>query len=248
MINMNRQKCILIDDEAHALGNLAEIIDKIPSLEIQGKYFSIPDALEGLKKNGEVDFIFSDIEMPDFSGIEAAKLLRRYCRYIIYTTAYDHYAFEAFKEDADGFLLKPITLHDVLAKIENIRKKEESTKKSYQVPASLFVKAGKKNTYIRIAYQDIICIDAGDHYPTIITMNERHSIYMSMRELDDHLKTKGDFVRIHKSCIISIGKLKKIDGNVVYLDLKDHNRREIGETYRKAFFEYVAEHSLISTK
>lgn len=247
---MRNQTCILIDDEVHALATLVDIIQKVPGLVIFGQYASGMAALVGLKEKGQVDFIFSDIEMPGLSGIEAAKLLRPYCRYLIFTTAHGHYALDAFGEDAEGFILKPLNLTAVLEKVEKIRQKEKAghSMNNEIQSDSLFVKTGSKYGYTRIAYKDIVCVDSGDHYPTIVTVSDRILVYMSMNELASHLADKGNFVRIHKTCIISVDKISYIDGNTLYLDLAKNNIREIGQSYRKEFFDIVNRLALISTK
>lgn len=246
---MRNQTCILIDDEVHALATLVAIVKKVPRLTISGQYDNGIEALAGLKDIGQVDFIFSDIEMSGLSGIEAAKLLRPYCRYLIFTTAHSHYALDAFREDAEGFILKPLNLTAVLEKVEKIRQKEKVGHSMNEIRSdSLFLKTGSKYGYTRIAYKDIVCVDSGDHYPTIVTISDRLLVYMSMHELDSHLSDKGNFVRVHKTCIISVDKISYIDGNTLYLNLEKNNTREVGQSYRKTFFDIVNRLALISTK
>lgn len=250
---MNIQTCVIIDDEAHALGTLEDILNRIPGMEIAGKFDNALSAIDGVKALKPVDFIFSDVEMPGLSGIEAAKHLRGSCRYLIFTTAHSHYAFEAFGEEADGFLLKPLRLATVLEKVEKIRAKEPVLPTPAAAAASppsdsLFVKAGSKNGFFRISYSDIVCIDAGDHYPTIFTTDNTIPVYMTMRELEEHLGNRGGFFRIHKSCIVALSKIKQIDGNTVYLDMQHDNVREVSKTYAKDFFDEISRQTLISDK
>jgi DNA-binding LytR/AlgR family response regulator len=247
---MNIQTCVIIDDEVHALGNLGDILSRIPGMEIVGKFDNALSAIAGVKTLGSVDYIFSDVEMPGLSGIEAAKHLRMHCQYLIFTTAHSHYAFDAFGEEADGFLLKPLRLATVLEKVEKLRAKAPAPTPptSNDQSDSLFIKAGSKNGFVRISYFNIVCIDAGDHYPTIYTTDNAIPVYMTMRELEEHLRHRGDFMRVHKSFIVSLNKIKQIDGNTIYLDMLGDNTREVSKTYAKEFFEEINRRALISQK
>ena len=245
---MNNESCILIDDEPHALGMLGDVVQKIPNLEERGRFFGILEALADLKLKGPVDFIFTDIEMPDLSGIEAAQQLRPYCKYLIFTTAFGQYALDAFGQFADGFLLKPIGLPAVLTSVEEIRQKFRHFLQRENEPDSIFVKTGGKHVFERISYDDIVCIDGDDHYPAIITASRSVSLYATMDELAQHFLQKKDFIRIRHNCIISIRKVTKIDGNKVYLALGQHNSRDVSQSYRKSFFDSVSPQVFSSKK
>lgn len=241
---MHQQSCIIIDDEAHALATLADIVDRIPGLILKGRYGDGLQALEAIREMGQVDFVFSDVEMPQLSGIEAASLLKPYARHLVFTTAHARYALDAYGVEADAFLLKPLSLAAVLEKVESLRKKAEAQ----QDPAEkqndiLFLKTGNKQ-YKQLHYADIICVDAGDHYHRISTVHETVLAYHTMNELEERLRSVGPFVRIHKSHIISLHHLDYVDGNSVFLKLEGNKRRDIGESYRKGFFAAIEQTTL----
>jgi len=242
---MNNWKCIIIDDEEHAVGMLKERINKIANLDVVGTFYDGLTALEQLRAGLQVDMIFSDIDMPDLNGIEAASLLRPYCKYLIFVTAHSEYALNAFSVNADGFLLKPISLAQLLEKIDFLRNQEAILVQPAQSsPDYLFVKGGAKGTFIKIAYKNIVCIDSDDHFLNIITSDHKTMVYLTMKEIEKHLLEKPDFVRISKSCIISLTHLAKVDGNRVYLEHIEESIRDIGETYRKSFHEMVSKMAL----
>ena len=242
---MNKWKCIIIDDEEHAIGMLKERIDKIADLDVVGTFYDGLNALKELKAGLQVDIIFSDIDMPDLNGIEAASMLRPYCRYLIFVTAHSQYALNAFSVNADGFLLKPISLAELLEKITFLRNQEASLVQPAQSsPDYLFVKGGAKGTFIKIAYKNIVCIDSDDHFLNIIGRDHKTMVYLTMKEIEKHLVENPDFVRISKSCIISLAHLIKVDGNRVFLDHIEESIRDIGETYRKSFHEMVGKMAL----
>ena len=242
---MSNWKCIIIDDEEHAVGMLNDRVDKIADLEVVGTFYDSLTALTELKAGLQVDVIFSDIDMPDLSGIEAASMLRPYCRYLIFVTAHSQYALNAFSVNADGFLLKPISLAELLEKITFLRTQEAALLQPAESSVDyLFVKGGAKGTFIKIAYKNIVCIDSDDHFLNIISPYYKTMVYLTMKEIEKHLSEKPDFVRISKSCIISLTHLLKVDGNRVFLDRSEDSIRDIGETYRKSFHEMVSKMAL----
>ncbi len=125
MITLN---CIAVDDEPLALGLVCAFIEKTPFLNLTGRYSSAVEALQGLH-DGEVDVLFLDIQMPDLTGIELARVLekvagptfgagptvgRSAAPRIIFTTAFNHFALEGFRVDALDYLLKPFNYEEFL--------------------------------------------------------------------------------------------------------------------------------------
>lgn len=245
---MNNQSCILIDDEPHALGVLGDVVQKIPGLEERGRHSGAIEALADLKEKGPVDFVFSDIEMPDLSGIEAARQLRPYCKYLIFTTAHSKYALDAFAQFVDGFLLKPLSLPTVLECVEEMRQRTRAFSSDQNDQHSIFVKTGGKFGFVRISYNDIVCIDGGDHYPSIVTSSASVPVYATMDELEEHFSQRKDFIRIRNNCIISMRSVTKVDGHIVHLALAQKNTRDISSSFRKAFFDRINQQAFFTKK
>ena len=110
--------CIAVDDEPLALGLVCAFIEKTPFLDLKGQYSSAVAALQGLMA-GPVDVIFLDIQMPDLTGLELARVLERSNRgahttRIIFTTAFDQFALDGFRVDALDYLLKPFNYEEFL--------------------------------------------------------------------------------------------------------------------------------------
>src|SRR5690606_29997214 len=93
--------CIAVDDEPLALGLVSNFIERTPFLSLSGNYSSAVEALQTLDSN-KIDLIFLDIQMPDLTGIELARVLEKSTNSprIIFTTAYNHFALEGYKVDA----------------------------------------------------------------------------------------------------------------------------------------------------
>lgn len=128
-------KAILIDDEKAAINYLARMCEQISYLEVIEKFTDGIKALDYIRKNN-IDIVFLDIEMPGLNGIEIAKEIQTFSRdtNVIFVTAYEHYAFEAFKVDAISYILKPCEVEEIekaLYKVKRYSTYEPQSQKVY---------------------------------------------------------------------------------------------------------------------
>ena len=132
-------RVIAVDDEPLALGQLEKYISKVPFMSLTAACHSAFEAREALE-SGQVDAMFLDINMPDLSGMDLVKTLKR-PPLVVFTTAYSEYAVEGFKVDAVDYLLKPFTLSEFIASAEKLRTRFEMLRAAGTVlsakPASL---------------------------------------------------------------------------------------------------------------
>ena len=105
--------CAIVDDEPLAADLLTSYVTKTPFLNLIGTYNSAVSAMKDIREN-QIDLIFLDVQMPELSGTEFAKILPKETR-IIFTTAFNQYAIESYKVEALDYLLKPISYEDFLA-------------------------------------------------------------------------------------------------------------------------------------
>ena len=117
-------KCVIIDDDQLSIDILKTLINQHPAVTTLATYTSPARAINEISVEDEIDFLFLDIRM-DISGLDVAKMLRDKVRYLIFVTAYDKYAIDAFKVHGDKFLLKPITPEKFLLAIDQILPKEK---------------------------------------------------------------------------------------------------------------------------
>ena len=170
--------------------------------------------MEFLDKN-EVDLIFLDIEMPDLSGIEFARILVNKPK-IVFTTAYEKYAFQGFKLEAIDYLLKPFSYEEFFKAAEKAKKLigyEQAEKKKETVESNndfLFLKSEYKIR--RINFNDILYIEGLKDYVKVFLLNEAKPIMSltSLKALEAKLPEKK-FMRIHRSFIVNLEKIETID-------------------------------------
>lgn len=228
-------RCIVVDDEALARKYLKDYISKVPFLELVGDFNSPLKAYELLEK-GMVDLMFLDIQMPDISGLDFLRSLNKK-PYVVLTTAFKEYALEGYELDITDYLLKPFSFNRFLKATNKVnmimlsKEKSEgntSTKNETDFHDNyIVIRADRK--YYKINYDNIIYIEGQKAYVTFhIRETKNVTALISMRELENKLPNK-EFVRIHKSYIVSVKNIRSIEGNMLEVsDLK----LPIGKSYK----------------
>jgi len=243
---MKTINCIIVDDEAYANNILRDYIGKATYLNLIGVFTNPIDALAEIKQR-DVDLVFLDIQMPELSGMDLIKMLPDGTQAII-TTAYSHYALDSYDNDACDYLLKPYSFgrflkatqkaldHKIMVQAlkNDAEKKVNGEKTEEQKPDSFYLKTDR-GKFVRVNHSDIYYIEGLKNYCSIYTDGHRHVSLVSMKSLSDGLPD-GEFVRVHKSYIISIKKVASIDGNMILFSDKKE-KIPIGTTYRNEFFE-----------
>lgn len=234
-------KCIIVDDEFPARILLKEFIDKVPNLELIGSFKSGLEALP-IIQTGDIDLMFLDIQMPDITGVNFIKMLTKK-PLVIFTTAYSEYAIESYQLDVLDYLLKPFSFDRFMQAIgkamlrltqQNVVSSNNQPQENTIAPDSttkdfMLVKADHK--IHRIKLDSIIYIEGLREYVTIVCENDERVISLdSLRNLELTLPTEK-FIRIHKSYIVNIDKIKSLYGNMLKVNnVKDY--LPIGKSYR----------------
>lgn len=220
-------KCIAVDDEPLALELMETYIAQVPGLELLDTFTDAISAWSFLKKN-PVDLVFLDIQMPDINGIQLAKSLDRKSPMVIFTTAYSKYAVDGFNVEAVDYLLKPFEFSRFLAAVNKAREQKGLKQPTPVVEddSAIYVKSDYQN--VRIALRDIKFIEGFDDYIRIHVDNGK-SIYtlMSLKSMLEKLPST-DFLRVHRSYIIPVKRIKRIHNQQVQLDDKEI---PIGKSY-----------------
>ena len=207
-------KCIIIDDEPIARKVLQEFIDEIDYLELAGQAENSLKAMS-LLNNNDIDIIFLDINMPKINGIDFLKNSKINAN-IIMTTAYAEYAVEAYGLDVLDYLVKPIAF-DRFLKACNKAKEVSELKKSpsaqfQKVNDHFFIKCD--NQIEKVFYHDLLYAEAMLNYVMLYTSSRKMMVYITIKSLEEQLPA-DIFIKVHKSFIVNINKIKSIEGNIL---------------------------------
>lgn len=224
-------KCIAIDDEPKALEVINNHVNKIDYLQLL-ECFTDPYKAISYLDNHAVDLVFLDIQMQDISGVKLARLLKK-PPLVIFTTAHSEYAIESYEIEAIDYLLKPFDFTRFLMAVT--KAKEWFTNKTALYDDFFFVNVGHQKR--RIIYNDILFIQAEGNYVAYMTLTHKVIVRATISETLGSLPN-NDFVQIHRSVIVSLKWIDKIEDNQVYI--KDY-RHQISSTYRDTFFKLINE-------
>lgn len=223
-------KAIIIDDEQSGIDVVKNHAAKIPFLEIKEEFVDAFKALEYLQ-NEKVDLIFLDIKMPDISGIEFYNSLNQK-PLLIFTTAYAEHAALSFEMDAVDYLLKPFSF---MRFVKSCNKALElfNSRKSMVPPDFLFIKNGLEQK--KILYNEILYLEASGNYVLFFLEGEKLVSRMTFTDVIDFLPQEL-FVRIHRSFVVSIDKIQKVDRFQVTVGGK---RIPIGKSFKKSLQDAI---------
>src|SRR5450432_203494 len=210
-------KCIIIEDEPVARKVLQEFIEEIDYLELKG-HAENPLKATPLFDDNDVDILFLDINMPKINGIDFLKNTKTNAA-IIMTTAYADYAVEAFGLDVLDYLVKPIAFDRFLKACskakEVITLKEASTLKTQGTRDYFFIKSDSQIE--KIYYDDLLYAEAMLNYVMLFTNSKKMMVYITIKSLEEQLPAKI-FIKVHKSFIVNINKVKSIEGNILDIE------------------------------
>ncbi|WP_316820527.1 LytTR family DNA-binding domain-containing protein [Pedobacter gandavensis] len=231
-MHKKRINCIILDDEPFAVKLIADYASKIAQLNVLYAGSDVFKAIEVLNSES-VELIFLDIQMPDLTGIELMQMFNKKHNFII-TSAYAEYALDVYQFHVVDFLLKPIVFNRFYQSVEKYNNWRESFQTA-EADDFLFVKADRK--HYKIATDSILYIEGLKDYIRIHTSTEKIIVLENMKDILEKLP-KNQFVRIHRSYIIPLNKIKVIEGYQILMSNGEY--LSIGETYRKLIGEWIA--------
>ena len=231
--------CAIIDDEPLALEMMSDYVQKTPFLTLTGAYNSAVQAIKTIREN-PVDLLFLDIQMPELSGLEFAKVLPKRTK-VVFTTAFPQYAVEGYEVEAFAYILKPISYEAFLkvAKRAYDWFSQSEKAKNYANDRFIFVKSDYK--LVRIDLDDILFIEGLKDYVRIYTENgDKIMSLMNMKTLEDFLP-KPEFLRSHRSYIIHMNKVKCLDRFRMNIG---ENYIPVSESYKDVIMAYLDNHTI----
>lgn len=239
-------KAILIDDEHNATEALQNMLRMVtPDVEVIGLANAAQQGLEMIQAL-QPDLVFLDIQMPYMTGFELLEKLGRFNFSVIFTTAYDQYALQAFKVSAVDYLLKPIDMDELEAAVEKVRERRKQAQPDFGALEQLFKQVKKAHAerlalptsdgLVFIAIEDIIRLQSDSNYTTFyLTRKEKIIVSKTLGEYEPTLAAQN-FCRVHHSHIINMAHIKryfKNDGG--YAEMSDGSKVEISRRKKDDF-------------
>lgn len=227
--------CIIVDDEPLAVRLLVSYVEKTPDLELLASFTDSIKAINAIKAQ-KPDLLFLDIQMPNIDGMELAHSLPEETR-VVFTTAFKEYAFESYEVNALDFLLKPVRYNKFLSAVEKARTlKVPSVPQEPQQPNTVFIRVD--GYWRNVAVNEIIYVNGMKDYVLFFLDNEPKPLitHLTMKAVEDMLP-KDRFLRIHRSYIIAVDKIQKVDRNdCVYIGKEIIH---IPDGYLQAFRQFM---------
>jgi two-component system response regulator LytT len=211
--------CIIIDDEATARAIIGQLCSNIKSLNVLEE---LPNAIQAIKylNQNEVDLIFLDIHMPDFTGFDFIETLKNPPK-IILTTSDANFAIQAFEYDCIvDYLVKPITPERFQkafkkAEAKSIEDVSSSSEKDETSSGNdLYVNIDRR--LIKIDIPSIYLIEAKGDYIQIKTEEKNYTVHSTLKKIEDKLPD-SIFLKVHRSFIINFNKIIDIEDNSVLI-------------------------------
>ena len=205
--------CMIVDDEPLAVRLLESYVEKTPDLQLLASYTDSITAINAVKEQ-KPDLLFLDIQMPNIDGMELAHSLPFETR-VIFTTAFKEYAFESYEVNALDFLLKPIRYNKFLGSIEKARilfDIQQTSVQPKQQHNTVFIKVDGE--WRNIPIDQITYVNGMKDYVLFYLDSEKKPLisHLTMKAVEEMLPS-DKFLRIHRSYIVAVDKIQKVDRN-----------------------------------
>lgn len=233
---MTKIRCLVVDDEKLAQEVLIHHISKFDNLHLEGICNNVFELISFLNKNKEIELIFLDIKMPEISGIDFVTMFNNPPA-IIYTTAYNNYAVDAFNQSAIDYLLKPISLDRFSKSVQKaslaLRQPQQTT--SISANNYFYVKSDKR--LIKINPTELIYIEGMRNYICLYTETDKVVVHGTLITIEESLKHLNYICRVHKSFFINLNKINYVEQHMILLTNKKNI--PIGLSYRDLVYEKI---------
>lgn len=210
-------KCILVDDELMARKHLQRLVEQHSGLELLGVFENAESALVMLREQ-DVDLLLLDVEMPGLSGFDLLGQLSS-MPFVIMTTSKVEYAFEAYEYQVTDYLKKPIIsprFNLAVEKVLDLAASKLAEKEAGGSHSEIYIK--HEGRYIRLPYEEIQFIENVGDYVKIFTAKNSYIVHSTMKSLDE--KLGKNFLRVHRSFIVSLNKIVDIEENTLVIGTK----------------------------
>ncbi len=240
-------KAVIIDDELHCVNALQTILKQSSDLTIVGTF---TDSLAAAKeiRSLEADILFIDIEMPFLNGFEFLNLFPDLPWKVVFTTAYDEYAVQAFKVHAVDYLLKPIAKSDLTKAIDRCKSSDQNEMKER---IQLSMQNDLKSRVQKIAVPslagielvdpaDILYLESDSNYTHFILRNgEKMMVSKTLKSFEPQLVAFG-FLRVHHSFLVNTQLIKRyVRGDGGYLIMEDGSSINVSRSRKEELLRVI---------
>jgi DNA-binding LytR/AlgR family response regulator len=225
-------KVLIVDDEAPARDELRYLLSAHPEVEVVGEAGSAEEALAlALAESIRYDAVFCDIEMPGLSGLEAARLVREQpgSAELVFVTAHERYAVDAFAVEAFDYLLKPVDPERLARVLERLEATRPPTGEVEKLPV---VSSGKT---VLLDYDAMHVVHADGDYSRVHTYDRSHLCTLSLRQLEGRLR--APFARVHRSTLVNLAKVasvSRVGPDRLSLQMDDRERTRVDVARRQS--------------
>ena len=242
-------KAIIIDDEKHCTESLVIMFERYcKEVEVIGV---TNDSLQGLGMITALkpDVVFLDIEMPHLSGFDLISKIDKIDFEIVFTTAYNEYAIQAFKVNAVDYLLKPISKNELIEASKRVKDRLNKTNNNFNVNALINGLGVSKPMQGRIALSNmdgldfidvnqIIRCEADSNYTTVVLeKNKKLTVSKTLKEIEE-LLISYSFMRVHNSHVVNLHKITKYQrGAGGYLILSNGDQIQVSRSKKAIFLD-----------
>jgi DNA-binding LytR/AlgR family response regulator len=225
-------RALLVDDEAPARSELRYLLAGEAGVDVVGEAAGAQEALD-LARELAPDVVFLDVEMPGLSGVEAAPLVRERADppAVVFVTAHERYAVDAFAVEAFDYLLKPVDPDRLARVVERLR--ERSVENVLPVEKVPVVSAGGTEL---LDYDQVHYAQADGDYSRVHTYDRSYLCTASLGELEEKLPSSR-FARIHRSYLVNLSKVagvRRASPERLCLQLADAQKTELDVARRQA--------------
>jgi len=243
---MKKFRLLIVDDEPLIRAGIRDGVSAREDVEVAGECGSVSEAVEALRDD-EVDLVLLDVELPDGTGFDVIRRIGpERIPAVVFVTAYDKYAIQAFEVNAVDYLLKPFDQGRLEAAIDRVRHRLAGAGEALarrleallqareaQWPQTLVVRSGDRFDFVSLLTVD--WIEAANNYAVLHCGSAHHVFGETLSSLETRLDP-AKFLRVHRSTIVNAGRIVAVHtmiGGVYELELRGGVRIKTGRQYRE---------------
>ncbi len=207
---------IIVDDDSVSRELLQICVERTNNLNLVASCSNAREAMAVLKEEKNIDLILLDVEMPEISGIDFLNIVKDIPQVIIVSGKKD-YAADAFDNNVTDYIVKPVNYDRFVKAIDKARHSESSFKISTEDASFIFVR--HKGRLQKVNIEDIDYAEANADYINLVAGEAKYVAHSSMKNIGAKLPSKT-FVRVHRSFIVNLTKIKTLEENTLYMSAK----------------------------